>query len=93
MQIEPKKLPLKQQGYSAAFDMEFLNSSKLKIVFFICYSVPRKIATDSGPKYEWDLVTRDHCTKGCPVSAPPPAHVSHMPHHIRVPHNACNQRL
>ena len=59
---------MKQQGYSAAFDMEFLNSSKLKIVFFICYSVPRKIATDSGPKYEWDLVTRDHCTKGCPVS-------------------------
>ena len=70
MQIEPKKLPLKQQGYSAAFDMEFLNSSKLKVVFFICYSVPRKIATDSGPKYEWGLVTRDHCTKGCPVSAP-----------------------
>ena len=71
MQIEPKKLPLKQQGYSAAFDMEFLNGSKLKIAFFICYSAPRKIATDSGPKYEWDLVTRDHCTKGCPVSALP----------------------
>ena len=87
---------MKQQGYSAAFDMEFLNSSKLKIVFFICYSVPRKIATESGPKYEWDLVTRDHCTKGCPVSALLPcmpcwrlAHGSSS----HLPHRACIQRL
>ena len=70
VQIDPKKLPVKQQGYSAAFDIEFSNSSRVKVTFFICYSVPRRIQTDSGPKYEWDLVTRDHCKNGCPVSSP-----------------------
>ena len=67
VQIDPKKLPVRQQGYSAAFDMEFMNGSRLKIAFFICYSVPRRIATEAGHKYEWDLVTRDHCKNGCPV--------------------------
>ena len=71
MQIDPKKLPVRQQGYSAAFDLEFTNSAQLKVVFFICYSVPRKIATDTSYMYEWDLVTRDHCKNGCPVRAHP----------------------
>ena len=66
-QIDPKTLPVRQQGYSAAFDMEFMNGSRLKIAFFICYSVPRRIATETGHKYEWELVTRDHCKNGCPV--------------------------
>ena len=74
MQIDPKKLPVRQQGYSAAFDLEFTNSAQLKVVFFICYSVPRKIATETSYMYEWDLVTRDHCKNGCPVRrAPCPA--------------------
>ncbi len=70
-QIDPKKLPVRQQGYSAAFDMEFMNGSRLKVMFYICYSVPRRIATETGHKYEWDLVTRDHCKNGCPVRHSP----------------------
>lgn len=77
-QIDPKRLPVRQQGYSAAFEMEFMNGSRLKIVFFICYSTPHRIATEAGHKYEWDLVTRDHCKNGCPVrhSPSPPAHLA-----------------
>ena len=70
-QIDPKKLPVRQQGYSAAFDMEFMNGSRLKVMFYICYSVPRRIATETGHKYEWDLVTRDHCKNGCPCATRP----------------------